>query len=168
LDYIGIIDGNVFTILLPIHLIIHNIEFFIKMYYEKYLKLFIIIAEVFAILSGLIFYKLNYSTYFVASWTTNFIIAPFFYGYFIIKKYEDSLGEVNFVEKILYTFAIILGVFFILVPYTRLFNLIGGGANSSVDKIAKVLLWILGLTYIFLNKMVMSFFYNKIQGASSN
>ena len=92
MDYIGIIDGNVFTILLPIHLIIHNIEFFIKMYYEKYLK---------------------------------------------------------------------LCVFFILVPYARLFNLIGGGANSSVDKIAKVLLWILGLTYIFLNKMVMSFFYNK-------
>lgn len=161
MEHIGIIQGNVFTILLPIHLIIYKIEFFIKMYYEKYLKLFVIIVEIFGILSGLGFYLMGYSTYFFASWITNFIIAPFFYGYFIIKKYEDSLGEVNFVEKILYTIYIVIGVILIVVPYTRLFKLIGGGIDSSVDIVARILLGTLGLAYIFLNKMVASYFFNR-------
>lgn len=130
--------------------------------YGKYLKTFIAITISFAILSGFILYKLNYSNYFVASWSANFIIAPFFYGYFIIKKFTDSLSEVNFVEKVLYTITILFGVFLIIIPCTSIFKLIGAGMNNSVDIISKGIYSTLGLTCIFLNKMVVGCFYNKI------
>lgn len=153
--YIGIKNGNIITILLPIHMIIYNILFFIKNYYKNKFNLAVITFLVGAIITTFYFYICNYSKYFIASWGMNSFIAPFFYGYIIIRPINSKINSINPVEKILYFFELIIGVVLIIIPFTHLYTYVGIH-NSEVLVVSKILIFILGIVNIFLNKFTIN------------
>ena len=149
-DYFILENSFLLTIFIPIQLIIVRTTMTLRNYLcdEKKLNIFNWLIRFFAVFSGIAFYYLEFGKYFTFVWITLIIL-----GSFIIKicgSNEDLGGDsYNFVEKILTIGDIGLGIFFILLPHTYIFVLIGGGYYKKIDMLSIVIYTILGLTYIF-------------------
>lgn len=163
-DFFILNNSFLLTIFIPIQLIIVRITMTLRNYLcdEKKLNIFNWLIRFFAVFSGIAFYFLEFGKYFTFVWITSITL-----GSFIIKicgSNEDLGGDhYNFVEKILTIGDIGLGIFFILLPHTYIFTLIGGGNYKKIDVLSIVIYTILGLTYIFLGKQFAYFMMLKNQ-----
>ncbi|ASW42067.1 hypothetical protein [Clostridium isatidis] len=157
MEYLPLKAGNLITILVPINLIFSKIIEFIKRYKNKKVEnVFRVFTLVFGIGSTAIFYILDYSMYFCFTWIGSLLIGLLQYSIVYRNVEKESNEEINELQKLFSFFSIILGIFIIIIPHTKIFNLIGGGIDSKVDSISKIVFAILGICHIILNEYILS------------
>lgn len=105
----------------------------------------------FIIVSSIIIYIVDFSIYLSAIWFTVFTMSLIQYNLSnrdVEYCYTENPNSFGIVRNIT---CILLGIFILSIPHTKIFFMIGGGGNPKVDYISKILLSIYGILLILLD-----------------
>jgi|GEM_PF-1953083 len=167
MEYLELCKGHLLTIMIPIaYFYIKLIVYQNSMFYKSYVKTIIIISAIFAIISTSIFYFYDFGLYFCFIWGAGFVILPISvaFGVNIANKYVDSEKEdykkLESYDKFFFLCSFVLGCFFIVIPYTSIYNVIGGDSNNIKVMVAsRIIFIVLGISHIALNKTFTHFIW---------
>lgn len=164
MNYLSLKEGHLLTIMIPLSLMISKILMFFYLYVKdkSARKIFNFVAIVFAIISTIIFYVLNWGNYFCFIWLAAIVVSVIEYNLIYRKKEKIDTDSINILEKAIIVCAIVWGIFILILPYTKIFTLIGGGANEKVDILSKIIFLVYGMCQIFLDKHTIFFVKNRV------
>jgi hypothetical protein len=138
------------------------LEFIILQKNRVIKKYFNIGAIIFALASTIFFIMQEYGNYFCFIWAGTIIIAVIEFNVMFRKRKKIDFNiEMNFFDKLIDVFQIVLGVVLLIIPYTPIFLYIGGGHDSKIDIISKLIYLIYGTCMIFMNRYVSYLLINK-------
>lgn len=163
MNYLSLKEGYLLTIMMPLSLIISKTIMFLHLYIKNnYVKkTFNFLIIVFAIISTLIFYVLNWGNYFCFIWLAVIIVSVIQYNLIYRKKGKIDTDSINILEKILIAGSISWGVFILILPYTKIFTFIGGGTNKRIDILSKIIFFVYGMCQLLLDKHTIFFVKNR-------
>ncbi|MBS4959028.1 MAG: hypothetical protein KHZ99_18690 [Clostridium sp.] len=157
MEYLTLKTGNILTILIPINLIFSKVVEFIKIYTNKKVEIIFRCCTVsFAIISTITFYILDYSIYFCFTWIGSLLIGLLQYSIAFRNINKEDYKELNQLQQIFSFIGIIIGAFLVVLPYTKIFILIGGGYELKVDNISRVVFLVCGICFIMLSKYIIN------------
>ena len=163
MNYLSLKEGHLVTIMIPLSLIISKILMFFYLYiksnYAK--KTFNFVTIVFAIISTIIFYVLNWGNYFCFIWLAVIVVSVIQYNLMYRKKEKIDTDSINIFEKAIIAGSIAWGIFILILPYTKIFTLIGGGSNKQIDILSKIIFLVYGMCQILLDKHTIFFVKNR-------
>lgn len=157
MEYLTLKTGNILTILIPLNLIFSKMVEFIKIYTNKKVEIIFRWCTVsFAVISTIIFYILDYSMYFCFTWIGSLLIGLFQYSIAFRNINKEDYKELNQLQQVLSFIGIIVGAFLVILPYTKIFILIGGGYELKVDNVSRIVFLVCGVCFIMLNKYIIN------------
>lgn len=160
MEYINLERGYLLTILLPISYIYIKLIVYQHTYFQdKFKRIIIASGAIFGIVSTTIIYFIGFEIYFCFIWGGAFLLAPIsvvfgvnFASKFVKNEIEDYRNFESY-QIIFYILSFLVGCFFVILPFTRLYYYIGGNiSDMKIRGISKVLFAILGICFITLNK----------------
>ena len=163
MNYLSLKEGYLLTIMIPLSLIISKTVMFLHLYIKNnYVKkTFNFLIIVFAIISTLIFYVLNWGNYFCFIWLAVIIVSVIQYNLMYRKKEKIDTDSINIFEKILIACSVSWGFFILILPYTKIFTFIGGGTNKQIDILSKIIFFVYGMCQLLLDKHTIFFVKNR-------
>lgn len=145
--------GYLGLIALPITFMILKQIFYIYDFHSKIIKNYILTVIISSLVIGLILNYLKYDIQLIIVLAGTSIVGVIVYSK-LFKKGASVIETPVLFQNIWKILCIILGIFYIIVPYSPLGNKIGFGKNFRIDIIATILWIMCGMSYILLNKIV--------------
>ena len=144
MNYFSLKDGYLLTIMLPISFIISKVLMFLYLYYERkfIIKIFNYSMVIFGGITSVIFYLYGWGEYFCFIWIGSIILSVIMFNYIYSKSERLDAHNINIFEMLIIICSILWGIFIIVLPYTSIFIFIGGGNNSQIDIVSKILFFI--------------------------
>jgi len=161
-EYLVLEKGHLLTIMVPVMYMLGHIYNYQKIYFKnKFKKRLIIGSVIFALITTPIFYFKNYGLYFCVMWgsiwSTGYISALI--STIFVRKYliEYDYRDITTIDIMSFLFNLAIGMFLIVLPYTNIFYLIGGGIDNRTVFISKIVFFLWGISLIFFNKITTNF-----------
>ena len=148
------------AIVLPVHLLIIKILLTTKNYFQHKTKFVIGIFLSIGILGKLVFDYRGYISEFSEAWIINFTFPTVIYYFTIVRSLQEDIYENKIFKITKLILEAIIGMIVIIIQFTSL-PILFGGIDSRIDIISKGIFILLGISYIFLNKMTINIFLKR-------
>lgn len=167
MEYLSLSNGHLASIMMPLVLLFNKIIDFQAVFFNRrHEKKIICLGLCIGIIGVIIFHYNKYGNYFCFIWVMLFsviLISQIVVSHIVNKinhKNTDSYSYINNIDKIISFISIVCGLLFLVIPFSSHYNAISGGNNDiKVIIISKAIFVLLGLSYVFLNKLFVHFIY---------